>query len=589
LNKQPLFILAICFISGIFFQDYFCLDEDICFLIAGFAAVIVIFSFLTSYFFFKIRPYLLGFMFFSMGIFIHRQNTFSSENISVPRNENIKFKISKKLNTNEKNKKYEAVIQAGHQQFNAVLYIPKEHGELDFIHYYRADAYLSEPKAPQYDFQFDYSKYLNRKDIGYQCYIPDEIFAAPKPDVNLREQFSQKRLNVLQNIDSTAMSSQSREFLKGIILADRTETDPQTVEDFNRSGLVHFLAISGTHIIVIFGLLHSLLVRIFPFTLRKYTIILSLIFIWLFAAFIGFGNSVVRSCIMLSGYFIYILLQRKPDLLHSLALSALIILMMDTRQIFDVGFQLSFLAVLGIFWLNQPILKYFPKQDHWFKKIIFNTISISISAQVFTLPLVLYYFHQFSLISIVANFIIVPFSELIIIFSFLMTGLIAFELDFMLINKAYDVVIHILLDAIHWFSGFQIPFFDNIAIHLMEVISLYWIIYLMRFAILKPNIKNSAKIIMAAFGFFILRIGLNFYEAQKAEVLFYDFKKYKVLSIKKRSKVCFWVDVHADQEKIIQFIVNPYCSSRRISGIEIRNFPDSAESVVYEGKMYNLR
>jgi competence protein ComEC len=65
---------------------------------------------------------------------------------------------------------------------------------------------------------------------------------------------------------------------------------------------------------------------------------------------------------MLTVYFIYVLLQRKPDLLHSLALSAFIILINDSQQLFDVGFQLSFLAVLGIYWLNQPILNYLPSR-----------------------------------------------------------------------------------------------------------------------------------------------------------------------------------------------------------------------------------
>jgi competence protein ComEC len=77
---------------------------------------------------------------------------------------------------------------------------------------------------------------------------------------------------------------------------------------------------------------------------------------------------------------------------------------------------------------ESAILKYFPKQDNYFKKLMFNTITISLSAQLATLPLVLYYFHQFSFISIIANFIIVPFSEVIIVFSFLMTILIALVL-----------------------------------------------------------------------------------------------------------------------------------------------------------------
>lgn len=527
-------------------------------------------------------------MFFGIGIVLHSFNSFSSQNILASKNETVVFKISKKLNSNEKNRKYEAVAQIGKENFSAVLYVPKSEKELDFNHYYKTKAYISKPKTPQYDFQFDYSRYLKRKNIEYQCYINDKVFPAKRNDLNFNEKFSQKRLEVLQNINETSISSKSKEFLKGIILADRTEIDAQTVQDFNRSGLVHFLAISGTHIVVIFGLFYFVLIKILPLRFRKQAIISSLIFIWLFTIFIGFGSSVVRSSLMLSVYFIYVLLQRKPDLLHSLSLSAFIILIFDTQQIFDVGFQLSFLAVLGIFWLNQPILNYFPVQDHWFKKLVFNTISISISAQLATLPLVLYYFHQFSFISIIANFFIVPFSEVIIVFSFLMTALFALSLDFNVINIIYDFIIRILLKVIHWFADFDQLFFENISMNLAEVFSLFLIVYLIRFAVIKFNFRNSARLLMAVCLFFILRLSFDFYEKQKSEILLHDFSKNKVLSIKKGNQVCFWVNENSDKEKIIQFIVNPYCSSRRIDRFQIKIFPDDVQKVVYNGKIYEI-
>jgi len=498
------------------------------------------------------------------------------------------FKISKKLNSNEKNKKYEAVAQVGEDHFNAVLYIPKNNNELDFKHYYKAKAYVTKPKSPQYDFQFNYAKYLKRKNIEYQCYINDGISSGVRNDLNFNEKISQKRLEVLQNIDQIKMSSQTKEFLKGIILADRTEIDSQTAQDFNKSGLVHFLAISGTHIVVIFGLFYILLIRILPLRFRKFAIISSLVFIWFFAVFIGFGNSVVRSCIMLSVYFIYVLLQRKPDLLHSLALSAFIILIIDTQQIFDVGFQLSFLAVLGIFWLNQPILNYLPKQDNWLKKIIFNTISISVSAQLATLPLVLFYFHQFSFISIVANFFIVPFSEVIIVFSFLMTTLIAFKIDFGLINTVYDFTIQVLLKIIHWFADFDTLFFENISMNLVEVFCLFVVIYLLKFVILRFNFKNSMRLVIGILVFFIIRFSFNLIEYQKEEVLIHDFYKHKVFSVKKGDKACFWIKENSDKNKMSQFIINPYNSSRRLNQTEIKTFPESAHRVVYNGKIYNI-
>jgi competence protein ComEC len=589
LNKQPLLILVICFVLGIFFQDYFSLGKHSVFLIIGFCSIILISTFLNHYICYKAKPYGLGMMFFGIGIVLHFFNSSSPQNIPFSQNETLVFRISKKLNSSEKYRKYEAVAQTGKESFTTVVYVPKNESLLDFNHYYKAQAYISKPKSPKYDFQFNYAKYLKRKNIDYQCYINGALWSAERNDLSLNENFSQKRAEVLQNIDKTEISPISREFLKGIILADRTEIDAQTVQDFNRSGLVHFLAISGTHIVVIFGLFYLILIKVLPLRLRKYAIISSLIFIWLFTVFIGFGSSVVRSSIMLTVYFIYVLLQRKPDLLHSLSLSAFIILIADTQQIFDVGFQLSFLAVLGIFWLNQPILKYFPKQNHWFKKIIFNTISISISAQLVTLPLVLYYFHQFSLISVIANFFIVPFSEIIIVLSFIMTALIAFKIDFYIIDVFYDYVIQVLLKIIHWFAGFDTVFFENISMNLPEVIFLLMIIYLMRFAVLKFNFKNSARLMMAVFAFFIVRFTFNLYENLRTEILVHEFSKNSILSLKKGDKACFWMKEDVDREKVIRFIVNPYCSSRRLNGFEIRYFPGSVQKVIYNGKTYSLR
>ncbi|MCI3938220.1 ComEC family competence protein [Chryseobacterium aahli] len=551
--------------------------------------MITISTFIKSFFISKFNSILLGLFFFGLGICLHYLNFQNASQVSFKSNENIVFKISKKLNSTEKNKKYEAIVQIGKETFNSVVLIQKESKELDFEHYYKAEAYVSLPQSPQYDFQFDYAKYLHRKNIFYQCYINDEVSSVIRNDLSFGEKISQKRLEVLKEINHSEMSPKSQEFLKGIILADRTEIDSETLQDFNRSGLVHFLAISGTHVVVIFGMLYFVLMKILPLRFRKSVIILSLAFIWFFALFIGFGSSVIRSCIMLTVYFVYVLVQRKPDLLHSLALSAFIILMIDTQQFFDVGFQLSFLAVFGIFWLNQPILKYLPRQDNYFKKIIFNTVSISISAQLVTLPLVLYYFHQFSFISIVANFFIVPFSEIIIILSFLMTGLMALGLDFGIINSGYNFIIDLLLKIIHWFADFESLFFENISMNFVEVAILFIVIYLLRFVIVKFNAKRFAQFSLAIFFFFILRISFTIYENQKEEILVHQYRKSNVVSVKKGNAACFWIQYWDDEKKIRQYIINPYVSSRRVKNFKIKQLPALSEKVVFNNQVYNLK
>ncbi|MFL9834939.1 ComEC/Rec2 family competence protein [Chryseobacterium terrae] len=589
LNRQPLLILVTSFILGIFFQDQFSFGQNSIFFILLFSILISGLFFLKNLFLFKTRNTFLVLLFFGLGISFHFYNSWNQEKSDLKTNEMIVFKISKKLNSNEKYRKYEAFVEVGNQNFEAIINVEKDKQELDFFHYYKAKVYVVKPKSPEHDFQFDYSKYLHRKNIYYQCYISDEITSAARKDLSFSEKIKQKRLETLQKIDHSEMNFRSREFLKGIILADRTEIDSETVQDFNRSGLVHFLAISGTHIVVIFGMFYFLMMRFSPVGFRKYAIICSLVFIWIFAVFIGFGNSVVRSCIMISVYFIYVLLQRKPDLLHSLALSAFIILMIDTQQIFDVGFQLSFVAVLGIYWLNQPILKYLPRQDNFFKKVIFNTISISVAAQLATLPLVLYYFHQFSLISIIANFIIVPFSEVIIIFSFLMTALISFNLDFKIINLCYDFVIQVLLKVIHWFADFDAVFFENIPLNLVEVFILFAIVYFLKFMFEKFNFKNISNVILAIIVFFIIRISFDLYENQGDEFLVHHYKKDVVISSKKGNEAVFWLNSSNNKSKIQQYIINPYLSSRRIRSLKIKNFPASAKMVKFNNKIYRLK
>nr|WP_315025940.1 ComEC/Rec2 family competence protein [uncultured Chryseobacterium sp.] len=545
--------------------------------------------FFQSYLFHKIRPILLGILFFGIGIILHFYNTSSFKPIALLNEEqSIVFRISQKLNSTERYRKYIGEVQLGNKNLHSIIYLPKNNRELDFVHYYKTSAYVFQPKSPQYDFQFDYAQYLKRRNIQFQSFLSKEISSVESNDVSFIDRIRQYRMEVLQKIDQSKISAKTKEFLKGIILADRTETDYNIQRDFNKSGLVHLLAISGTHIVVIFGMFYFLMVRLVSLRLRPYVIIFSLIFIWLFAGFIGFGNSVMRACIMLNVYYVFILLQRKPDLLHSLALSVFIILILDTQQLFDVGFQLSYLAVLGIFWLNQPLLKYFPKQDHYLKKLIYSTITISLSAQLATLPLVLYYFHQFSLISIIANFIIVPFSEIIIVLSFLMTIILSLSIDIGWISKGYDFVIQVLLKVIHWFAEIDMLFFENIPMGFVEVLSILVMVYRLRFVILKFNFKNSMRFIMVFFVFLMVKSGYCIGENRKAETLLFSFEKSKVFLLKQGSRVCFWTSDNADQRKVLQFIVKPYCSSRRIDYFDIKTFPSSAQKVVFMNEIYNI-
>ena len=591
MNKQPLLILWICFIFGILISEKLSLSTALVNVFLSFSFLFLVFSFLKIHFFFKIKDFVLSIFFLGLGVFAHELHNKEQVLPNFPNSSEVVFTLDKKLNSNEKNKRYEVKILKVNDEINhlgLVLSVPKEEKELDFKHFYKAEIYLNKVKANAQDFGFDYQKYLGRKQIYFQGYAPNSFQVAEKENLTFSEKIKQKRLEVLQNIDQAKLSEKSKEFTKGIILADRTEMDRETVEDFSKSGLVHILAISGSHMAIIFWLILLLLKPIFPANFRNVPIVISLIFIWLFAIFIDFGSSVIRSCIMITAYYFYVLLQRKPDLLHAMAISGLAILIFDTNQLFDVGFQLSFIAVFGIFWLNEPILKYLPKPKNNVQNFFVNVISISIAAQLATLPLVIYYFHQYSLISVIANLVVIPFSEMIIIFALLMTILLGFGFDISWLNTLYDSGVQLVLKVIHFFASLDVFFFKNIPMHWSEVIVLFSMIYFLRRFLTRHHLKSLIKVGFLVILFLMLRIGFNYYENSKSEILVHEFFKEKIISVKEKDKVVFFVKNSKNLEKQKKYIIEPYLVARRVNDFKIIFVPQNVKFLVINEKKYSV-
>ena len=578
MNKQPLLLMLLCYVLGIFFCDLIPTSIHQTVFLMSFALVFTMLSFFKVKILKELKNYSLGFLFFSVGVFSHYWHSKKSEIPNFQGKQTVVFQINKKLNSNKKYRKYEVFAKAEGNEINAILYVPKEEKQLDFKNYYQTKVYINKVESPNNDFQFDYAKYLARKGIYYQSFATDEILQAPKKRLTISEKIRQKRLEILNTIDGSKLPKRESEFLKGIILADRTEMDEEMVSDFSKSGLVHCLAISGTHLAIIFWLILYLLKPIFPAKFRKIPIVLSLLFIWSFTIFIDYGSSVVRSCLMITAYYSFVLLQRKPDLLHAMAIAGFAILIFDTHQVFDVGFQLSFVAVFGIFWLNTPILKNLPRPKNKIQDFLFNVISVSLAAQIATLPLVIFYFHQYSFLSIVANVIIVPFSEIIIIFSLLMTVLFAFKIEFSWLSFIYEKLVDFLLKSIHFFADQDWFFIKNISLNWGELIILFVVIFLLRGLFLHQS-KTMLRFLGIALLFFMIRIIVDFYQFKKTETLVVENFNQKTIIQKEGNRAIFGVDKKSNNEMLKRFIIEPYITSRRIERYEIKVDPKGFSEV----------
>lgn len=575
MNKQPLFVCTLGFILGICFQDYFNLSQ--LWVISGIVLGVILFGLgsIKNLFFDKIKSIFLLFLFFSLGNFIHFLNSKPEQLPTLAKNKpiNIVFKLEQKLNSNEKNRRYEIQILNFKNPFSTVISIPKNQQELDFLHTYNTKAYLNPTEKPQHDFQFNYQKYLARQKIFVQGYIPNKISVIPKTELSITDRIKHQRWILLNRIEQSSLQPQNKALLKGIILADRTEIDKEIIQNFTRTGLIHILAISGSHMAIIFLLILFFLKPIFSVKYRNIPIYLSLLAIWAFAILIDYGNSVMRSCIMISIYYIMIFLQRKPDLLHSIALSALLILTWDTHQLFNIGFQFSFMAVLGIFWLYQPIIQLFGKVKNHILRFTLNSFALSFSAQLAVIPLVIYYFHQFSWLSIFINTISIFISQAFIIFSFIVCILFGFNLAVDEILDIYDLSASFFLNMIAFFSRWDFSFLQNIPLNFIELSILLFIVYFLREIFVRPNLKIFLKSLFLGLLFVLTRICYDFYWEQKDEVLSHSFYQQNLISVKKGKHITFILSETINQSKAQEFIINPYFSSRRAEFLEIKILP----------------
>ena len=234
--------------------------------------------------------------------------------------------------------------------------------------------------------------------------------------------FRQKGVEALR---ASGLDGHEQAVVAAMVLGDKSALTKELRETYSVSGASHVLALSGLHLGIIYFILSFIFVRM---GWRVAGQLFTLPVIWLFALMVGFSPSVVRAATMLTVYGIVALLGRSAFSLNTLSLAALIMLVFSPLSLWDVGFQLSFMAVLGIIvffpifnkgfaWFFDAILSN-KIRNHRILKTIFGWIlglaSVSVATQVTTAPLVAHYFGRFPTYFLVTNFVAIPLVTLIL-------------------------------------------------------------------------------------------------------------------------------------------------------------------------------
>ena len=265
---------------------------------------------------------------------------------------------------------------------------------------------------------FNEQEYLKTQKIYGTIYSDTKVQVVKKNKMNRLGQIMYTIQNNIKNKIKQLLPEENENVCIGILLGDKEDLSEKIEENFKNSNLTHMLAVSGAHISYILLGLNILLNRLG----RKFYKQMTIIFLFFFMALTNFTPSVMRASIMNILILIAGLIHRKSDLYCNLALSSIIILIINPYTILNMGFQLSYGGTIGIILLNQKINNIVQKKREIKNKIIkyiANTMIVTISANIVILPIMAYQFHTISLTFWISNILASPLMGIIIALGFL--------------------------------------------------------------------------------------------------------------------------------------------------------------------------
>lgn len=227
------------------------------------------------------------------------------------------------------------------------------------------------------------------------------------------------RHQLLGRLRSAGLDENQYAVVAAMALGDKSALTTEMKDIYSISGASHVLALSGLHLGIVYGLLSLFFARR---RRRVIPVLASVLALWAFALLVGLPSSVVRAAVMLSVYMLFSLAGRNRTPVNVLAFTAIVMLCCSPWSLFDVGFQLSFVAMLAILLLTplfNGLLSANALMSHRWLRAVWSMLSVSVAAQAGSAPLVAYYFGRFSTYFLLTNFLVIPVATLVIYLSLL--------------------------------------------------------------------------------------------------------------------------------------------------------------------------
>ena len=552
-TKFPLTRITISFISGIIVAyNYEILPKYIFLLL-----FITLLAFVTTYLFSKRQqsnPLFFGLSTFVLALFIglttqiihtesYQEHNYIHCNSLFDTNHQLIVTVREKLRSSNYNDRYIVLVKKiDSTKFTGriILNIRKDSLKLPFEigTPLQFNCTISENGIAKNPNQFDYGKYLKNKQIYAQIYAENsEIKTSSIIDKNAWYYASILRTKILRNLEKNKFHKTELNVAAALILGQQQDISPDIIRDYQYAGAVHILSVSGLHIGFVL-LFVSFILKPFPNTrngsfIKLIIIVISLVSYGIIA---GLAPSVVRSVVMFSFVAIGMYLRRSTNIFHTLLVSMLLILLFEPSFLFDVGLQLSYIALFFILWL-QPLLAEIWKPKNKIVNYIWEILTVSFAAQIGAFPLSIYYFHQFPGLFFVTNLVVIPFISLIMGLGVLVMVLAAFDYVPLYLSKSLEWSIFILNKIINSIASIKQFIIQDIPFNWYLLISFYLLIISTIIWIKKPNFRRLVLTLIS-----VLILQMTYFETHwiiqnQKELVIFNSKKNTLISERKGENV----------------------------------------------------
>ncbi len=440
----------------------------------------------------------------------------------------------------------------------AIIYIEKD---ANALHLKYGDelvmnASFKDIPDPQNPGEFNYKRFLSFHNINSQSYVKNDDWKSLgsnfgnfilKYSIGLRD----KLMDVLK---FNKLKDDELSVGAALLLGYTDKLDAEIISAYSSSGALHVLSVSGLHVAIVYFVFSWLL-----FFLDKhkhgqiFKSILLLLFLWFYAALTGLSPSVLRSATMLSFVIFAKAFNRQTNIYNTLAASVLFLLLINPYLIMDVGFQLSYLAVIGIVYIQPKIHAWF-EFDNWLLNQIWTITSVSIAAQVATCPLALFYFHQFPNYFLLSNLIVIPISTVIIYIGIAVFTFAQIPVFVKYLAIVFSWLIWLLNLSVKWMESLPFSVLQGVSISVLETWLLYGVIILFLFYFS----ERKFRYLIYALSFFILilisQTVEQYSEFSQKKIIVYNIPKTSVFDfISSKSNILLTDSVYAQNKSGLLF------------------------------------